>query len=135
MANLTLTQKALPDFRAAHENVLQLRDAAVAIGDSDVGHLAIHIVLRFEQLAAIHFAENGFQRDDVPLGLVEGLHWDADNHLVLREFASDELGERGSIDTMDGARILASGWRIVAADVVATIRRRRSAVLVVGCRC
>lgn len=65
-------------LRTADIHVLQLRHSAVAVRHCDILHLTIHIVLRLDQLPAIHFAGVRFAGYDMALGLVK--HFDGNSY-------------------------------------------------------
>jgi len=69
------------DLGAADVDVLQVGGASVAVGDRDLGHLAVHVVLRLDELAAVHLAGDCLASDYVALGLVQHFDGYSDRHV------------------------------------------------------
>lgn len=74
------------DLAAPDVDVLQLGRPAVTVRHVDGRELTVHVVLRLDQLPAVHFARVRLARNDVPLRLVQDLDGDSYGHLcdVLR---------------------------------------------------
>merc|ERR1719249_172864 len=84
-------QDQKPDFRPPNVDVFQLCDPAVPVGDCDVLDLAVHVVLGFDQLAAVNLASDCLASHDVTFGLVQDLDGDTDGH--VGDLVSSGLGE------------------------------------------
>jgi len=69
------------DLGAANVDVLQVGGASVSVGHRDLGHLAVHVVLRLDEFAAVHLAGDGFASDYVALGLVQNFNGHSDRHV------------------------------------------------------
>lgn len=59
------------NFRSTYIDILQIGSSSIAIRYRNLCHLAIHIVLGFDQLAAIHFTGYRFARYNVAFGFVQ----------------------------------------------------------------
>jgi len=68
------------DFAATDEDIFQLGHSSVPVRDRDVGHLAVHVVLRLQQFAPVHFTSVGLACDYMALRLVKNLDRNADGH-------------------------------------------------------
>lgn len=69
-----------PNLRPTNVDILQIGGSTVPEGDGDLGHLAVHVVLRLDQLSAINFTGDRFARHNVALRLVQHLDRYADRH-------------------------------------------------------
>jgi hypothetical protein len=61
--------ESLPDFRSPDVDVFEIGHLSVPVCDRDGGHLAVHVVLGFNEAASVDLAGDGFARHDVALGL------------------------------------------------------------------
>ena len=50
-------------------DVLEIGHLPVPVGDGDLRHLAVHVVLGLDEAAPVHLAGDGLARHDVTLGL------------------------------------------------------------------
>lgn len=82
------------DLAAAYVDLLELGSAAVTIGDRDVAHQTVHVVLGFDELAAEQLAHDRLHGHDVTFRFVQHFDRDSDRHLsvALLFSSSSSLG-------------------------------------------
>ena len=61
--------RSIPDFGSSDVDVLKLCDSPVSVGGGDGRHLAVHVVLGLNELAAVDLASRRLAGHDVTLGL------------------------------------------------------------------
>lgn len=80
------------DVRTADVNLVKMRNAAVAGGDSDILKLDVHVVLGFKKLSTVDMAGGKLESDDVARGLVEQLDRNTDGarHVEREKLRDDD---------------------------------------------
>jgi len=83
-------------MRTANINLIEMANATVASGDRDIFELNIHVILGFEEFAAVNLTRCDLERDDMALRLVQQLDWDTDRArhngwFVIAKFARSRL--------------------------------------------
>merc|ERR1719445_2607598 len=63
---------------SSNVDVLKLSNSSISIGNSDTGHLTIHVILSLIQLSSINLASGSFHSDNMALSLVQNLNRNTD---------------------------------------------------------